>query len=543
MFLAWGGGDPAGRAVQQAQAWPCWNSLASTRCEPCFSWLLGGLSNENSLEEREDATGPLTDVDLQRTPHASCSWAKTQVDEESGEDGKAIWLPLPTEQVATPIRGRQLRPSNVTAPPSPDDLLEELDAEDQDPNHTGLWSEGTIPPLDIAYVGALPSASCRHGSAKSDSLLEDLPGKYVDVEEKGHQQQLVRKTCDSWLPQCWDDCQAENGFAQDDHGPARDEAATCDVNEENPVGEVRAPANSLEVLVLLSGMMSTHLAAWDCASLRAVCRDCREQLPTEVFSECFMNWMREKKPDIFAVTGEWCKVISAGELRTKSLGNTGLWIFFKHITWNRAWHAMLAAAQELRCHCFHPEERISKNAQWTLAVWAGHCFQTAASKGIRHFFVKDLLYWLQHADDEVRVEICRAFSSCGPLLLGRFNKSCVQALVRACWPNSSEACRSNALKAVRVFGAGDETLYSELRAHLVTAFRARRGLERWDVAQAVGDLNAQEGFRRMRVAWSTSMDFMSSTVSGLVSSVSIFNQLLVVDPFQACAQVEVADVA
>jgi len=39
------------------------------------------------------------------------------------------------------------------------------------------------------------------------------------------------------------------------------------------------------------------------------------------------------------------------------------------------------------------------------------------------------------------------------------------------------------------------------------------------------------------------MDFMSSTVSGLVSSVSIFNQLLVVDPFQACAQVEVADVA
>ena len=86
----------------------------------------------------------------------------------------------------------------------------------QDPNHTGLWSEahdaktlivfaaksipsqslgfqGTIPPLDIAYVGALPSASCRpeigsdwrglfvlacgvawlrHGSAKSDSLLE-----------------------------------------------------------------------------------------------------------------------------------------------------------------------------------------------------------------------------------------------------------------------------------------------------------------------------------------------------------------------------------
>ena len=33
---------------------------------------------------------------------------------------------------------------------------------------------------------------------------------------------------------------------------------------------------------------------------------------------------RVPRPDIFAVTGEWCKVISAGELRTKSLGNTGL---------------------------------------------------------------------------------------------------------------------------------------------------------------------------------------------------------------------------
>ena len=112
---------------------------------------------------------------------------------------------------------------------------------------------------------------------------------------------------------------------------------------------------------------------------------------------------------------------------------------------------MLAAAQELRCHCLHPEETISINAQWTLAVLAGHCFRDAASKGVRHFFVKDLLHWLQQADDEVRVEICRAFCICGPLLLGRCNMSCVQALAKACWPDSSEACRGKALQAVRVF--------------------------------------------------------------------------------------------
>ncbi|CAE7207989.1 psbL [Symbiodinium microadriaticum] len=38
-------------------------------------------------------------------------------------------------------------------------------------------------------------------------------------------------------------------------------------------------------------------------------------------------------PDVFVVTGERCKCISAGEhTETKSLGNTGLWIFFKRMS-------------------------------------------------------------------------------------------------------------------------------------------------------------------------------------------------------------------
>ena len=92
-----------------------------------------------------------------------------------------------------------------------------------------------------------------------------------------------------------------------------------------------------------------------------------------------------------------------------------------------------------------------------MAVWAGHCFQTAKGKGIRHFFVKDMLYWLRHADDDVRAEICRAFAKCRRVLLGRFTVACVQALAEACGPNSSEACRSNALQALKLFSEMDST--------------------------------------------------------------------------------------
>ncbi|CAE7208711.1 unnamed protein product [Symbiodinium natans] len=115
-------------------------------------------------------------------------------------------------------------------------------------------------------------------------------------------------------------------------------------------------------------------------------------MPQEVFLEHFMNLMQLSKPDIFVVTGKWCKAIAASDFRERKSDqrdvlqacNAGLWCFFKGINaWHRAWpNALLAAARELREHCRHPEERISKNAQWTMAVWAGHCFQTAKRKGM-----------------------------------------------------------------------------------------------------------------------------------------------------------------
>ena len=220
----------------------------------------------------------------------------------------------------------------------------------------------------------------------------------------------------------------------------------------------------------------------------------------------------------------------------------GLWCFFKGINaWHRTWpDALLVAARELREHCLHPEESISKNAQWTMAVWAGHCFQSAKSKGIRHFFVKDMLYWLRHADDDVRVEICRAFGKCVPVLLGRFNVACVQALAEACGANSSEACRSSALQALKLFAETDTALYQKIRASLLSAYRTRRGLYRSDISGLIAHMDVENGFRAVQELWHASVDVVSNSIALTVSSLSNFQQL-VNDPFRTCAMAEVVE--
>ncbi|CAE7224168.1 unnamed protein product [Symbiodinium natans] len=175
-----------------------------------------------------------------------------------------------------------------------------------------------------------------------------------------------------------------------------------------------------------------------------------------------------------------------------------------------------------------------------MAAWAGHCFHTAKSKGIRHFFVKDMLYWLRHADDEVRVQICRAFSRCTTALLGRFNIACAQALAEACGADSSEDCRSSALQALKLFAEMDTTLYQKIRACLLSAYRARRGLYCKDISELIAAMDVQAGIRAAQELWHASMGIVSNSIALTVSSFSSFQQL-VNDPFGACARVEIVE--
>ena len=103
--------------------------------------------------------------------------------------------------------------------------------------------------------------------------------------------------------------------------------------------------------------------------------------------------------------------------------------------WCKAWPASaILLAQKLKCHCSHPHETIAKNAQRTLVFWAGQCVQTAKAKAVWHLLIKDMIYWLRHADDGILVEICLTFAIRGPHLLGRFRKASAQALLEACGP-------------------------------------------------------------------------------------------------------------
>ena len=116
----------------------------------------------------------------------------------------------------------------------------------------------------------------------------------------------------------------------------------------------------------------------------------------------------------------------------------------------------------------------------------------------------------------------------------------MQALAEACGANSSEACRSHALRALKLFSEMDKTLYQKIRTHLVWAYRARRGLYRHDISQLIGAMDVQAGFRAIQGFWHVSVDIVSSSITQTVSSLSNF-QHLVSDPFQACASVEVVE--
>ena len=187
-----------------------------------------------------------------------------------------------------------------------------------------------------------------------------------------------------------------------------------------------------------------------------------------------------------------------------------------------------------RHYSLHCQEAVAQNVRRVMIFWAGHLFQTAETKSVRHLFVKDMRYWLLRADDDVRIEICRAFAKCGKCLLGRFNMACAQALVEACGPSSSEACRSCALEAVRVFGEADENLYQNLRPHIVTIYRARQGLYRWDVAWLVGHLDRVESERAMWRTWLACKGIAGNIFSNC-------QQILDMGLFETCALVQIGE--
>ena len=122
----------------------------------------------------------------------------------------------------------------------------------------------------------------------------------------------------------------------------------------------------------------------------------------------------------------------------------GIWAFFRALKkWRKLEPAiMLPVAKNLKSYCRHPEPEIARNVQRIMAVCAGCLFsirgQGTALKSIRHLFAGEMIYWLRHADDDIRADICGELSRCGPDLLGRFNKACatelVQAWERGCLP-------------------------------------------------------------------------------------------------------------
>ena len=217
--------------------------------------------------------------------------------------------------------------------------------------------------------------------------------------------------------------------------------------------------------------------------------------------------------------------------------HAGLEGFFGGIdAWHKAWPgtmpALITVARHLRLHCASPDEHIAKNSQRTMAIWAGR-FQMSANKGVRHFFAKDLLHWLKHAQDEARTEICVALAKCGPHLLGRFSQAYVWALSDLCGTSRNQTCRSSALQALRVFIESDKNLFRMIRPRLLDLwyFGTRRFDD--DILNLVGEMDWQVTQERM--------------YRGLLSSkslaLSIFAScqwMLSMDPLSMCHGVEIA---
>ncbi|CAE6970949.1 RE1 [Symbiodinium sp. CCMP2592] len=241
----------------------------------------------------------------------------------------------------------------------------------------------------------------------------------------------------------------------------------------------------------------------------------------------------ERGPMLFMALGSGKETVDGEDFWTRMGGDdhqsrAGIRSFIRGINvWYKAWpESAIRIAERLRCHCSHPHETIAKNAQRTLVFWAGQCFQTAKAKAVRHLLIKDMIYWLRHADDGLRVEICLAFAIRGPHLLGRFREACVQALLEACGPN--DACRKAAVKALRAFAETDLEWYLTLRPRLVEVWIAGQQGSACDILHLIGDMDADRSILAMRAAWQSCRDIASSIFE---KSKEIF----LADPFKACS--------
>ncbi|CAE7198848.1 unnamed protein product [Symbiodinium sp. CCMP2456] len=220
--------------------------------------------------------------------------------------------------------------------------------------------------------------------------------------------------------------------------------------------------------------LSPFLQVQGYTQLRATGSSVGSVLHKKALIEHLLCLMQPERPDVFAAAGEWCKETNRSERfwddlgwkgSTLKAGKEGLWAFFRALKkWRKLEPAiMLPVVKNLRSHCRHPEPDVARNAQRIMAVCAGCLFsirgQGAAVKSIRHLFAGEMIYWLRHADDDVRADICGELSRCGPHLLGRFNRACAAELVEACKPGNGDVCRSNARKALTVFVKNDEALH------------------------------------------------------------------------------------
>ncbi|CAE7250219.1 unnamed protein product, partial [Symbiodinium pilosum] len=235
-------------------------------------------------------------------------------------------------------------------------------------------------------------------------------------------------------------------------------------------------------LVPFSGFiqrLAPYLSVSDYTGLRATCSSVQGTLHTKALLSHLVYLMQPERPDVFAATGKWCNS-NCSEQFWESLeegprlraGKAGLWIFFRAMTrWRKLQPAaMVPVAKSMRSHCFHEQPDIAKSSQRILAVCAGCLFairgQGAGVKGVRHLFARDIIYWLQHGDANIRMEICCELARCGPDLLGRFNKACARGLLDACNPPNDAALRRSARKALKVFVENDQALHPFVRPQL-----------------------------------------------------------------------------
>ncbi|CAE7234366.1 unnamed protein product [Symbiodinium natans] len=339
-----------------------------------------------------------------------------------GPSGAMLKLAVHLEESAkaSPTTPTSTRPSSARATPSPSDTAEESDEQPMRPP----------PPL--------PQPKDPFDDVEFGEFVQAAPQCSAPVRQLSAAPQLLEVSAQKY----------------------RDEAG-----------------NSALQLTLFPGLLqrlSPYLQVQGYTQLRATGSSVGSVLHKKALISHLLCLMQPERPDVFAAAGEWCKETNRSERfwddlgwkgSTLKAGKEGIWAFFRAL---KKWRKMeptimLPVAKNLKSHCCHPEPEIANNAQRIMAVCAGCLFsirgQGPAVKSIRHLFARDMIYWLQHADDDDRADICGELSRCGPHLLGRFNKACAAELVEACKPGNGDVCRSNARKALTVFVENDAALH------------------------------------------------------------------------------------